>query len=102
MERYEIYPEDMPTSLKNRSLADVLRWRAETNGDQAALTFLADGIKEAVRLSVRKLDTMAKATAACPEGIPPLKRFLSPRIAFTVKTQPMQRNMAMSVRCQGE
>ncbi|MFA6034806.1 MAG: beta-ketoacyl synthase N-terminal-like domain-containing protein, partial [Myxococcota bacterium] len=46
------------------SLADILRWRADSNGDHTALTYLADGVNEAAKLSFGTLDRMARGVAA--------------------------------------
>jgi len=57
-------PSDVPATIEVRSLADILRWRAEDHGDRPALTFLADGETEAARLTFRDLDRASRHVAA--------------------------------------
>lgn len=64
MEDYCITPADMPVNPEPKSLADILRWRADNQGDFLALTYLPDGESEAARLTYRQMDSLARRTAA--------------------------------------
>jgi amino acid adenylation domain-containing protein len=48
-----------------QTLVDLLRWRALTQPDKAAYTFLTDGESEEVTLTYGELDRQARAIGAC-------------------------------------
>lgn len=64
MKDYRITPADMPESFETKSLMDILRWRAENQGDNLALTYLPDGETETARLTYRQMDELVRKTAA--------------------------------------
>jgi len=67
MKRYELAPLDMRSSAPDvevNCLSDVLQWRASTQGDFRALTFLANGENEAVCLNYMEMDRLARGVAA--------------------------------------
>jgi thioester reductase-like protein len=62
--RFPLIPADLPPDVRVNSLADILRWRAAHTPDQAALTYMADGEHESVRLTFAQLDAQARRGAA--------------------------------------
>ena len=49
---------------KPATLVELLRWRADTQGDQLAYTFLVDGEREGARVTFGDLDRRARAIAS--------------------------------------
>lgn len=64
MKEYRITPADMPENSEPKSLAEILRWRADNQGDLLALTYLPDGENEAACLTFGKIDMLARRAAA--------------------------------------
>ena len=50
-------------NFKPRTLVDLLRWRAVTQPDERAYTFLKDGEKKEIHLTYGELDRRARAVA---------------------------------------
>lgn len=64
MKEYRITPADMPEGSEPKSLAEILRWRADNQGDLLALTYLPDGETQAARLTYREMDALARRAGA--------------------------------------
>src|SRR5215208_4579903 len=61
----DIHSENIPESIVECStLIDLLRWRAATQPERVAYTFLLDGESQEVRLTYGDLDRQARAIAA--------------------------------------
>lgn len=54
---------------KNSTLVDVLRRRAENQGDRLAYIFLIDGDNDEVRINYKELDLQARAIGAFLQGL---------------------------------
>ena len=64
MKRFSLAPPDFESRAEPRTLADVLRWRAQESREHRVVTFLADGETPSASLTFGELDLRARRVAA--------------------------------------